>query len=221
MPRRCLTHEEAKTFYDRFGTKQDRQDWYEGAAIQDLITHGGFEAARTVFELGCGTGTFAKELLAHRLPPAAHYLGVDISSTMVDLTRKRLKRFANRTEVVQTDGSLRFDLPDASFDRFIATYVLDLLAPDDIKGVLDEAHRLLEPDGCLCVVSLTYGRTRVARMVTGLWNGVHRLNPKLVGGCRPLRLQHHIDEAYWRIDYHHVVTAYGIASEVMVVSKHV
>lgn len=221
MPRRFLTHEEAQAFYDRFGSKQDRQHWYEGTAIQDLLKHGGFEEASSVIELGCGTGAFAEELLDHHLPTTGRYLGVDSSSTMVDLTRKRLEPFAGRAEVLLTDGSLRVDLPASSFDRFVSNYVLDLLSPDDISQVLNEAYRLLKPDGHLCVVSLTYGRTWRSRLITWLWNWVHRFNSKWVGGCRPLRLHDFLDEAYWRIDDHHIVTAFGVPSEVVVASKHV
>jgi ubiquinone/menaquinone biosynthesis C-methylase UbiE len=68
----------------------------------------------------------------NHLPTTAQYLGVDSSSTMVELTRKRLARFDSRAEVLQTDGSLTFTLPDESFDRFVSNYVLDLLSPDDI-----------------------------------------------------------------------------------------
>jgi SAM-dependent methyltransferase len=112
-------------------------------------------------------------------------------------------------------------LPASSFDRFVSNYVLDLLSPDDISQVLNEAYRLLKPDGHLCVVSLTYGRTWRSRLITWLWNWVHRFNSKWVGGCRPLRLHDFLDEAYWRIDDHHIVTAFGVPSEVVVASKHV
>ena len=137
MSRRFLTREEARAFYDRFGSKQDWQRWYEGAAIRELRTHGGFEMSGSVIELGCGTGAFAEELLEHDLPTTAQYLGMDSSSTMVALTRKRLARFESRAEILQTDGSLTFTFPDASFDRFVSNYVLDLLSPDDIQQVLD------------------------------------------------------------------------------------
>ena len=83
MSRRFLTREEARAFYDRFGSKQDWQRWYEGAAIRELRTHGGFEMSGSVIELGCGTGAFAEELLEHDLPTTARYLGMDSSSTMV------------------------------------------------------------------------------------------------------------------------------------------
>jgi ubiquinone/menaquinone biosynthesis C-methylase UbiE len=219
--RRFLTRDEARAFYDRFGSKQDWQRWYEGAAIRELRKYGGFEEAHAVLELGCGTGAFATELLEHDLPTTARYLGMDSSSTMVALARKRLVRFENRAEVFQTDGSLTFAFPDASFDRFVSNYVLDLLSPDDIHQVLAEAYRLLKPDGRLCAVSLTHGSTWVSRVVIWVWNQIHRLHPRLVGGCRPLQLPDFLDERQWRIDYHNVVTAFGIPSEIMVASKRV
>lgn len=219
MSRRYLTRDEARTFYNRFGSKQDWQQWYENPATRDLIKHAGFETAIAVFELACGTGAFAEKVLQHSLPASAHYCGVDISVTMVALARQRLARFASRAELLLTDGSLRFALPAASFDRFVANYVLDLLSPDDIRQVLAEAYRLLKPEGRLCVVSLTCGRKAVARMLTWLWNAVHRLNPRWVGGCRPLQLRAYLDEAHWGIDYDNGVTALGIPSEVVVASR--
>ncbi|WP_089945351.1 class I SAM-dependent methyltransferase [Candidatus Entotheonella palauensis] len=219
MSSRFLTHEEAQAFYDRFGSKQDKQQWYEGPAVQDMVNHGEFEAAESVVELGCGTGAFAGELLQHHLPQTATYLGIDISSTMVELSRKRLEPFAGRAEIVLTDGARKIDLPDSSCDRFIANYVLDLLSPSDIRQVLDEAHRLLKPEGRLCVVNFTPGRTGVARIVTWVLDRVHRLHPSLLGGCRPLLLQDYRDQELWQVEYHHVVTAYEIPSEVMVASK--
>ena len=219
MPRRFLTRDETRAFYNRFGSKQDRQHWYESPATTDLLKHGGFETAMAVFELGCGTGAFAAELLEHVLSTTARYVGVDSSTTMVALTRQRLAQWADRAEVLLTDGALTFGFPDASCDRVVTNYVLDLLSPEDIRQVLAEAHRLLTPAGRLGVVSLTWGRTWLARVVTWLWNSVHWLHPRLVGGCRPLQLQEFLDEERWRIDYHHVVATCGVASEVVVASK--
>lgn len=219
MARRFLTRDESRAFYDRFGSKQDRQHWYEGPATRDLLAHGGFETATAVFELGCGTGALAEELLAYHLPPTARYLGVDSSATMVELTRARLARFAGRAAVWLTDGSLSFAAPDGSYDRFVTAYVLDIFSPDDIRLALAEALRLLAPDGRLGVVSLTRGPTIPSRLVAWLWDRVHRLHPRLVGGCRPIHVQDFLEEERWRVDYHRVVTAFGVPSEVVVMRK--
>jgi ubiquinone/menaquinone biosynthesis C-methylase UbiE len=98
-----------------------------------------------VFEFGCGTGRFADRLLSRELPPDARYAGVDLSSTMVDLATRRLARFGERSQVTLTEGDVRFPFPDASFDRVVATYVLDILGEERIRELLLEAHRLPGP----------------------------------------------------------------------------
>jgi ubiquinone/menaquinone biosynthesis C-methylase UbiE len=219
MSERFLSREEIRAFYDRFGSKQDWQRFYEGAAIRTLLIHGRMGLATSVFELGCGTGAFAMDLLLKHLPENATYVGVDISSTMVALARQKLARYAERANVVHTDGSLRFDFPEASFDRFISNYVLDLLSPDDIVMVLSEAHRLLKTDGLICLVSLTAGRTTFSRVVTRLWRCVHNRNPGLVGGCRPLDLTKFFGENRWDVTFHDIVNSMGIASEIVIAAK--
>ena len=116
---RYLSPEEAKRFYDRLGSGQDWQHFYENPATNQLFAHAGFDSAHAVFEFGCGTGAFAADLVQRRLPADARYVGLDISSTMVSLARKRLKPWSERARVYQTDGSPRIPEPDASFDHFV------------------------------------------------------------------------------------------------------
>jgi ubiquinone/menaquinone biosynthesis C-methylase UbiE len=172
-----------------------------------------------VFEFGCGTGAFAERLLSRHLPPQAHYLAVDSSATMVALARSRLAPFGERVAVRQTDGSLRFDEASGSFERFVSNYVLDLLSPVDVAQLLAEAYRLLAPDGCLCLVSLTRGSTPLARLVTWTWTHLHALEPFLVGGCRPIELRNHLPDMRWHLNYAQIITHFGIPSEVVGASK--
>ncbi len=148
-----LTHQQATAFYDHFGARQDWQAFYEAPATCDLIAHASFETAHSVFEFGCGTGAFAELVLAHHLPPQATYLAVDSSSTMVRLAQARLARFGARVTVRKTDGSLQLDEVSGPFERFISTYVLDLLSTADTAQLLAEAHRLLAPQGRLWQVA--------------------------------------------------------------------
>jgi len=215
---RVLTHEQAQAFYDWMGKKQDWQAFYEAKATHDLIAHASFETAQTVFEFGCGTGAFAERLLISSLSSQARYVAVDSSTTMIRLAQARLARFGSRVEVLQTDGSLQFARASGSCDRFVSTYVADLLSTSDIAALFGEAHRLLVPGGSLCLVSLTTGPTWFSRRVTTLWTGIHRLTPSLVGGCRPLELRAWLPATKWHVDYHHVVTAFGIPSEILIAS---
>jgi len=213
---RTLRHEEARRFYDRFGARQDSQGWYERAAVAALCAQLDLDRAGRVVELGCGTGRLAAELLEHVLPPDARYLGLDLSGTMVRLARERTARFGERAEIRQTDGAPRIDAPDASFDRFLSAYVLDLLSEDDVRAVLAEARRVLAPDGRIGLVGLTCGTSRLSRGLTRMWEAVHRMNPAWVGGCRPLALRGFLDATGWTIRHHEMVEQMCVASEVVV-----
>ncbi len=216
---RVLTHGQARAFYDWMGAKQDWQAFYEERAAQDLVAQAVFENAQAVFEFGCGTGAFAERLLASHLEPSARYVAVDSSTTMIRLARARLARFGSRLTVEQTDGSLQFEAASGSYDRFVSTYVADLLSASDITALLSEAHRLLMPEGRLCLVSLTHGTCWLSCLVTGLWTHVHARWPTLVGGCRPLDLRKFLPASRWELVYVNVVTAFGIPSEVIVAER--
>jgi ubiquinone/menaquinone biosynthesis C-methylase UbiE len=216
---RILTHQQAKAFYDRLGSKQDQQAFYEVPATTNLIAHAAFEAAQSVFECGCGTGAFAERLLSRHMPPQARYLAVDSSATMVRLARTRLAHFGERVTVRQTDGSLQFGELPGSFERFVSMYVLHLLSMSDSAQLLAEAHRLLVADGRLCLVSITRGSSKLARLVTWSWTRLHALEPRLVGGCRPVELRDCLPHTHWHIDYAQVVTRFGVPSEVVVASR--
>lgn len=62
------------------------------------------------------------------------------------------------------EGNPPLPLDDGQADRFIANYVLDLMSPDDALRWLNEAHRILAPSGLLCLVSITPGTGRAARL---------------------------------------------------------
>jgi ubiquinone/menaquinone biosynthesis C-methylase UbiE len=214
-----LSRDEARAFYDRFGHKQDWQSIYEGRALRELIIGGAFERARSVLEIGCGTGSFAAGLLEHRLPPTATYLGTEISSTMLALARERIAPYADRATVRLTDGEPRLRYPDGAFDRFVANYVLDLLPAEEIVILLAEARRLLTPDGRLCLISLTHGTGPFSRLVVWLWKRAHGISPRFVGGCRPIDLRSFLPERTWRVLEHEIVVALGLPSQVVVAAK--
>lgn len=216
---RVLSPSAAKRYYDRFGKKQDSQGFYEDPAIDDLIAHADFQDVQTVFELGCGTGKLAARLLGHDLSSSAQYIGCDLSPVMVDLAQRRLAAYGQRAQVVLSEGAVRFPRPDASVDRVVSTYVLDLLSESDIRRCFSEAHRTLTPGGQLCLASLTRGVNLPSRIVSSVWMRVFRLNPGLVGGCRPVRLDSFADAGRWRVVHRAVVTPYGVPSEVLILAS--
>lgn len=213
---RTLSRREAQRVYDRIGTAQDWNAFYEDPPVRDLLRHSRLQTALRVFEFGCGTGRLAATLLAEHLPANATYLATDLSSTMVELARRRTARFGSRVEIHRVNGDIEFDLPGRSLDRVISTYVLDLLPEADIHRFLEEAHRVLVPNGCLCLAGLAPAPNWRAALVLAIWQGLYRLDPRLVGGCRPVDLLGHLEALRWRVMYARRTTAFGIPSEVVV-----
>ena len=147
MATRFITPEQARRFYDRIGRAQDARPLSERRALDALAAQGDFGRAAAVLEFGCGTGRFAARLLRDGLPDGATYLGLDVSPRMVELARAALAPWAGRARVELTDGSVHLPVPDASVDRVVSTYVLDLLSPADADAFIAEARRVLRPGG--------------------------------------------------------------------------
>ena len=214
-----ITPEQARRFYDRFGARQDNQARYEDRALDAMTELADFDRATRVFELGFGTGRLARRLLERRLPAHAGYVGQDVSSTMLELARERLAPWQDRVELRLSQGELELADADASFDRFVSTYVLDLMPEADIRRALAEAHRVLAPGGRLCLVSLTHGERPLSRVIAGLWNGIAHLAPASVGGCRPIDLCDYLAGADWAIQTARVVTALAVPSQVVIATR--
>jgi ubiquinone/menaquinone biosynthesis C-methylase UbiE len=219
VPSSTLSREQARRVYDRIGARQDTQAFYEDRATNILLAHGEFAAAQRVLELGCGTGRFAARLLAEYLPADASYRGLDLSPTMVQLAQSRLASFGSRAEVILTDGAPPTSEPAGSRDRFVSNFVLDLLSEGDIAAVIGEAHRILVPGGLLCVASLSSGAGVFSRFMSRAWSAVHRLQPALVGGCRPIELLAWLPPERWRIQHHCKLAPFGVPSEVVVAAS--
>lgn len=215
-----LTPEEVRLFYERNVPKQDRQGWYEDDAFDRLVAHGRFDSAQAVLEAGCGTGRFAEMLLRHHLPDHARYTGLDISPAMLARAARRLKPWALRVKLKPADVTLGLTGHKGSVDRVVATYLFDLLSPGHSRALLDEMHRVLQPNGLLCLASLTPETdTGDTTIITQVWAFVQRIWPWIVGGCRPVRLRRMLDDRKWTVIANETVSPRGLTSEVVVARK--
>lgn len=214
--RRTLSPAQAGRVYDRIGRVQDWQGFYETTPIDDMVAHADFSGAGSVYELGCGTGALARRLLTHELDDAASYLGIDVSEKMVSLTTGRIAPWADRAEVQTVTGDLPLPGEDACYDRFVATYVFDLLDVEYAERIFGEARRLLARNGLLCLVSLTEGTTRSSRLVAGSWRWIWGKSPEILGGCRPAEMGQQLSPSNWEIVHHCTVTSWAVPSEVLV-----
>ncbi len=101
----------------------------------------------------------------------------------------------------------------------MSNFVFDLLSEPDIAAVLAEAHRMLRPGGLLCLASLSPGHGGVSRAVIRVWSLLHRLEPRLVAGCRPIELLPFLEAGRWRVRQHLLLAPYGLPSEAVVAER--
>jgi ubiquinone/menaquinone biosynthesis C-methylase UbiE len=214
-----LSHTEAKQFYDHLGARQDDGSYFEAPALALLRQHAAFATAARVFEFGCGTGSFAAAILADELPAAATYLGLDQSTTMVQLAAARVAPFGARATIVASNGAMTLPVATGTVERFVCNYVLDLLPAEEIAQLLAEAHRILRPGGLLCLTSLTHGTTLRSSLAMVGWQAIYLINPQRFGGCRPIAVTPYLDEARWALCHRAISITRGLASEVVIAAR--
>lgn len=216
---RYLEPEQAARVYDRIGRWQDLGGFYEHEAMAAVLDAADLGSARSLVEIGCGTGTLAASLLRDRLPGDAAYLGLDVSTAMVERTRRQLEPFGDRARVLLVDGRTPWPIPDGGVDRVVAVYVLDLYSPEATDAFFAEVDRVLCPGGIVAVASLTPGAKGVPRAVSAIWSGAWRIDPHLTGGCRPIDLEPHLPAGYRRL-LDTVITTWGVSSRAVVLQSH-
>ncbi|MEV0171389.1 class I SAM-dependent methyltransferase [Streptomyces sp. NPDC050803] len=98
------------------------------------------ESARTLLDVGCGTGIVTRRLAAAR--PALRVTGADLTYGMVRMAAARMPG-----AIVLAD-SRRLPFPDGTFDAVTSVWLLHLLdRGDDMGAVVAECARVLRPGG--------------------------------------------------------------------------
>jgi ubiquinone/menaquinone biosynthesis C-methylase UbiE len=203
-----ITRSEARKIYDQLGTRLDRSARFEGRAKALALTLLAVKPGQRVLHVGVGTGV---EHAALQQATGAHGLvvGCDLSRSMIELTRQHAP-----TPLCQSDA-VRLPLRTHQFDRLFSAYMLDLIPLTEIPLVLAEFRRVLRPGGRLVLVSLTEGAGLASRIFVAAWKLVYQLDPRRLGGCRPLHLTALLSAAGFAVE-HHVVVQRGFPSEVLV-----
>jgi ubiquinone/menaquinone biosynthesis C-methylase UbiE len=119
------------------------------------------DAARTVLDLGCGTGVAARAI-ARRPGFAGTVLGLDLSSHLIAVSRElaAAEGVGDRVNFLVGD-SRGLDLSDGTFDAVVAHTLISHV--DDPAAVLAEARRVVAPGGLVGIfdgdyASLTFGQ---------------------------------------------------------------
>jgi SAM-dependent methyltransferase len=109
---------------------------------------------RTVLDLGCGIGRFAVALAGR----VRRVLGLDISARMVAEAQRRCAGLAN-VEIRRTSGRDLAGIADGAIDTILAVdsfSYLVLAGPALVRRHVEEAARVLNPDGQLLILNYSY-----------------------------------------------------------------
>jgi len=123
----------------------DAKQGSDASAERRLVERLGIEPGDVVVDLGCGTGSFAREAAR----AGARVRAVDVSQAMLDFVRSAASRDAGAILEVEHAGFLTFDASPASVDVVVSRFALHHL-PDFWKQVaLLRLHAALRPEGRL------------------------------------------------------------------------
>jgi SAM-dependent methyltransferase len=192
----------------------------------------GLRAGETLLDLGCGFGRHSYEALRR----GANVVACDMALPELGQVRSMFEAMAEEGQV-PTGGmattvagdATRLPYPDASFDRLVASEVMEHV-PDD-EAALDELVRVLRPGGTLAITVPSWLPEKVCWAITDEYHAPHvpgghvriytegELRRKLrAAGLEdgPSRLTHALHSPYWWLkcavgttdDDHPLVKAY-------------
>ena len=133
--------------YDRLASIYDRR-WqnYINKSLSFLVNFADIDPSATVLDLACGTGELARLLLEQN--PQQQISGVDISESMLEIARNKLKTYPNVSLYRTSVTSLPFD--NDSFDLVTCANAFHYFENPELA--LAEMRRVLKPKGELIIL---------------------------------------------------------------------
>jgi len=166
-----------------------------------------------VLEVAVGTGLAFAQIV--RRNPSGRNVGIDLSEGMLAKAQKRLARAGLSNFELSTGSALSIDQQDGSFDVVLNNYMFDLLDESDWEKVIDEFYRVLKPGGKLVLVNMTAGE----RPGSGLYDRIYNVSPKLMGGCRGVRMTDSLLQYGFSVQRREYYQQFLFPSEVIVATR--
>ena len=150
--------------YQRIAPLYDLLDWpFEHGRyrrIRPLLFEG---LSGRILDAGVGTG---RNMPFY--PPGAEMVGIDVSPAMLARAERRRAELGVRVELRQMDVT-RLELPDASFDAAVASFLFCVLPEELQVQALGELGRVLRPGGTIRMMEYVRPQGAVRRAVARMW----------------------------------------------------
>ncbi len=166
-----------------------------------------------VLEIGFGTGQSLKQM-AKSAGETGKIYGVDISSGMLKMAEKRLRKadLLNRVELTCGDA-VSLPYQDNIFDAVFMSFTLELFDTPEITVVLNEIKRVLKSGGRLGIVSMS--KENGASILLNIYEWAHRKFPKFAD-CRPIYVEQSVKDASFEIKYKGKIKLFGLPVEIVI-----
>ncbi len=176
----CRTRE----FYDGISRAYDLiADSSEHAARDLGLRALGVSPGQRVLEIGCGTG-HALISLAGAVGPTGQVHGVDVSSGMLAVARRRIESAGLRNVTLAIGDARVLCFRSSVFDSVFMSFTLELFETA-IQDVLAEVRRVLRVGGRVGIVAMS--NTDEPNAMIDLYEWLHRRWPQFVD-CIPINV---------------------------------
>ena len=208
------TKAQAKRNYDKISRYYDCfaggfESHYRNIGLEQLNIKGG----ETVLEIGFGTGHCLMQI-AKSVGKAGMVYGVEISSGMLEVTKKRLKKAGLLDRVALYCGdATKMPYNEHKFDAVFMSFTLELFDTPEIPVILDEIKRVLKYDGRLGVVSMS--REEGVSILFKLYEWAHKKFPNYAD-CRPIYVEQSLRESGFKIINKRKVKVFGLPLEIVI-----
>ena len=126
------------------GDQMLRQSYHQLLHSQITIT------PKTILDLGCGVGMSTQSL--QEIYPQARITGLDLSPYFLSVAQYRTQ---NQPKIQWIHGAAESTgLPNQSFDLISASLMFHELPTNAAQAIIQEAHRLLRPEGYLSIMDM-------------------------------------------------------------------
>jgi ubiquinone/menaquinone biosynthesis C-methylase UbiE len=156
-----------------------------------------------LLDVGTGTGGLLREL-ARRDDRPQNVIGVDASTTMLEHARGVPEPWT-----LEAADARRLRFADGTFSALTAAYLLHVVDTAARRQIIGECRRVLRSGGRLVVVTPSWPRTRVGRMLYAPVAAAAGSSVGPAGALRPLDPRQELEEANFTIvDARHVGCGY-------------
>ncbi len=208
---------EAKAAYDKMSR------WYDLFSRQSekKFTEMGLnrlaaKEGETILEIGFGTGHSVVDL-AGKVGDSGRIYGIDLSSGMGIIARKRIKQTGlSERAGLSLGDAFRLPFKAESFDAVFISFTLELFDTPEISAVLLECRRILHDEGRLCIVAMS--KRDDAGLMVRLYEWAHEKFPSYAD-CRPILVGKEVTHAGFEISDIAQESMWGLPVEVVLAKK--